>query len=107
YADAVAELAAMRKDLANGILPNAGQITVRPVAGLLGGHDRRATPETPHPRHLPVHHQTPTHPACRVEEAGKLTPTDVRRMVNHVADAHTTRTAQAAYSVLAKALGMQ
>lgn len=28
YADAVAELAAMRKDLANGILPNAGQITV-------------------------------------------------------------------------------
>ena len=29
YADAVTELANMRKDLANGILPNAGQITVQ------------------------------------------------------------------------------
>ncbi|WP_244278016.1 hypothetical protein [Gordonia westfalica] len=76
------------------------------MAGLLGGHDRRATPET---RTLATYrstikHQLIPHVGRRSWEAH---PTDVRRMVNHVADAHTTRTAQAAYSVLAKALGMQ
>ncbi|SDT87739.1 tyrosine-type recombinase/integrase [Gordonia westfalica] len=105
YADAVAELAAMRKDLANGILPNAGQITV--AQWLDYWVDTIAAPRLK-PRTLATYRSTIKHqliPHVGSKKLGKLTPTDVRRMVNHVADAHTTRTAQAAYSVLAKALG--
>ena len=105
YADAVTELANMRKDLANGILPNAGQITVE--KWLTYWLDTIAAPRLK-PRTLATYRSTIKHqliPHLGSKKLGKLTPTDIRRMVTQVTDKHSTRTAQAAYSVLAKALG--
>ncbi|MDJ0010151.1 tyrosine-type recombinase/integrase [Gordonia alkanivorans] len=105
YADAVTELASMRADLANGILPNAGQITVD--KWLTYWLDTIAAPRLK-PRTLATYRSTIRHqliPHLGSKKLGKLTPTDIRRMVTHVTDKHSTRTAQAAYSVLAKALG--
>lgn len=105
YADAVTELAEMRKDLANGILPNAGQITVD--KWLTYWLDTIAAPRLK-PRTLATYRSTMKHqliPHLGSKKLGKLTPTDIRRMVTQVTDKHSTRTAQAAYSVLAKALG--
>lgn len=105
YDDARATLKEMQDQLADGILPNAGTITV--AQWLDHWADTIARPRV-RPRTLAsyrssIRHQIVPHIGSR--QLGKLTPADVRRMVTKASDDHTTRTAQAAFAVLAKALG--
>lgn len=105
YADAVTELDKMRKDIADGILPNAGQITVDKWLEHWTEHiaKPRIKPGTLATYRSTIKHQLS--PQLGKKKLGKLTPADIRVMVRTVSDEHTTRTAQAAFSVLSKALG--
>lgn len=105
YEDAVTELRKMRRDLDDGITPNTGVLTV--TQWLTIWLDEIAKPRLK-PRTLATYRSTVKHqivPHLGKKRLDKLTPADVRKMVKAVADQHSTRTAQAAFAVLSKALG--
>ncbi|QHJ86383.1 tyrosine integrase [Gordonia phage Kuwabara] len=104
YDDARAELRKMQEQLADGILPNAGTITVADwmTYWLDTIAKNRVKPGTLATYRSTVKHQLLPH--LGKKQLAKLTTTDIRRMVQKVGDDYTTRTAQAAFNILSKAL---
>lgn len=104
YQDAVAVLDEMRSDLKNGVLPNTGTLTVSQWMDtwLSEIAAPRLKPRTLATYRSAIRHQIT--PSLGSKKLATLTPADVRKMVKVVGAENSTRTAQAAYNILSKAL---
>lgn len=105
YEDAQAVLTKMLRDIEDGIDPSTGSLTVEKwmTVWLADIAYERLKPNTLATYRSTVKKQIL--PQVGSKRLDKLQPADVRKMVKTVAAATTTRTAQAAFNILSKALG--